>query len=386
MEKELARVANLNANGLISQRIFGPIAPKKCQCGRCSGDRFVGMVCPDCNVEVMDEIVRDQWCGHIKLPYCVFVGPEEIRTWLWKDAGFAKNACRYALDHRANLVIDEGVSYVLRKGDFIPFACVEPYAAALSVLKDEILPRLGPGSEQFAAAKKIYEALEGASEEKPPVDLNFGFKTLLRDVLHCELATGGDAIRRILGERQNAWPSYIDSLRQQLKRRQERETPPAESILREMQLFEDDRAKRAGRPATQFSIADAEKKRDFRERQRLGGIELTIKNISSAEEAFEKGIPFADVLTDVIEVIPPRERPLDTVWGWDITNCYRRVIGRCHRIRKLEDMHAPEVILHNEGRELQAAVSVLVHNLLALKRAKKDNDPFLAVKIQDVDH
>src|SRR5439155_230126 len=46
----------------------------------------------------------------------------------------------------------------------------------------------------------------------------------------------------------------------------------------------------------------------------------------------------------------------------DLNDLYRRVINRNNRLKKLMDLHAPEVIVRNEKRMLQEAVDALFDN------------------------
>src|SRR5579863_10071798 len=85
-------------------------------------------------------------------------------------------------------------------------------------------------------------------------------------------------------------------------------------------------------------------------------------------EAFRKSgnKPFWMIL-DVIPVIPPELRPLVPLDGGrfatsDLNDLYRRVINRNNRLKKLMDLHAPEVIVRNEKRMLQEAVDALFDN------------------------
>ena len=72
------------------------------------------------------------------------------------------------------------------------------------------------------------------------------------------------------------------------------------------------------------------------------------------------------VLT-VLPVIPPDLRPLVQLDGGrfatsDLNELYRRVINRNNRLRKLNDQHAPEIIVRNEKRMLQRSVDALLAN------------------------
>src|SRR4030088_1261276 len=85
-------------------------------------------------------------------------------------------------------------------------------------------------------------------------------------------------------------------------------------------------------------------------------------------EAFRKSDNLPQwMILDVIPVIPPELRPLVPLDGGhfatsDLNDLYRRVINRNNRLKKLMDLHAPEVIVRNEKRMLQEAVHALFDN------------------------
>ena len=85
-------------------------------------------------------------------------------------------------------------------------------------------------------------------------------------------------------------------------------------------------------------------------------------------EAFRKsGNQPQWMILDVVPVIPPELRPLVPLDGGrfatsDLNDLYRRVINRNNRLKKLMDLHAPEVIVRNEKRMLQEAVDALFDN------------------------
>ncbi len=73
------------------------------------------------------------------------------------------------------------------------------------------------------------------------------------------------------------------------------------------------------------------------------------------------------MILDVIPVIPPELRPLVPLDGGrfatsDLNDLYRRVINRNNRLKKLMELHAPDVIIRNEKRMLQEAVDALFDN------------------------
>ena len=73
------------------------------------------------------------------------------------------------------------------------------------------------------------------------------------------------------------------------------------------------------------------------------------------------------MVLDVIPVIPPDLRPLVPLESGnfatsDLNDLYRRIINRNNRLRKLEDLNAPDVIIKNEKRMLQQSVDALFDN------------------------
>ena len=92
-----------------------------------------------------------------------------------------------------------------------------------------------------------------------------------------------------------------------------------------------------------------------------------IKRIKLLEGMKNSNIKPVDLVLTVIPVIPPDLRPMISLPGGrfatsDLNDLYRRVINRNNRLKKLLDLNAPEVIIHNEMRMLQEAVDALIDN------------------------
>ncbi len=73
------------------------------------------------------------------------------------------------------------------------------------------------------------------------------------------------------------------------------------------------------------------------------------------------------MILEVIPVLPPDLRPLVPLDGGrfatsDLNDLYRRVINRNNRLKKLQELDAPGIIIRNEKRMLQEAVDVLFDN------------------------
>lgn len=91
------------------------------------------------------------------------------------------------------------------------------------------------------------------------------------------------------------------------------------------------------------------------------------KRLKLIEGMKSAGIKPSDLVMTIIPVIPPDLRPMISLPGGrfatsDLNDLYRRVINRNNRLKKLLDLNAPEVIVHNEMRILQEAVDALIDN------------------------
>ena len=85
-------------------------------------------------------------------------------------------------------------------------------------------------------------------------------------------------------------------------------------------------------------------------------------------EAFRKsGNKLEWMILDVIPVLPADIRPLVQLDGGrfacsDLNELYRRVISRNNRLKKLIEIHTPEIVIRNEKRMLQETVDALIDN------------------------
>jgi len=85
-------------------------------------------------------------------------------------------------------------------------------------------------------------------------------------------------------------------------------------------------------------------------------------------EAFRKSGNRPDwMILKVVPVIPPELRPLVPLDGGrfatsDLNDLYRRVINRNNRLKRLQELRAPQIIIRNEKRMLQEAVAALFDN------------------------
>ncbi|MBP3616610.1 MAG: DNA-directed RNA polymerase subunit beta', partial [Lachnospiraceae bacterium] len=92
-----------------------------------------------------------------------------------------------------------------------------------------------------------------------------------------------------------------------------------------------------------------------------------IKRLEVVEAFRESGNKPEWMIMTVIPVIPPDLRPMVQLDGGrfatsDMNDLYRRIINRNNRLRRLQDLSAPDIIVRNEKRMLQEAVDALIDN------------------------
>ena len=92
-----------------------------------------------------------------------------------------------------------------------------------------------------------------------------------------------------------------------------------------------------------------------------------VKRLKLVEAFLESGARPEWMIMEIIPVIPPELRPLVPLDGGrfatsDLNDLYRRVINRNNRLKRLIELHAPEIIVRNEKRMLQESVDALFDN------------------------
>lgn len=106
---------------------------------------------------------------------------------------------------------------------------------------------------------------------------------------------------------------------------------------------------------------------DLKETKSEAGIKKITKRLKIVE-AFQGSINKPEwMMLDCLPVIPPDLRPLVPLDGGrfatsDLNDLYRRVINRNNRLKRLQELNAPDIIIRNEKRMLQEAVDALLDN------------------------
>jgi len=108
-------------------------------------------------------------------------------------------------------------------------------------------------------------------------------------------------------------------------------------------------------------------RRDMRESTSDAKRKKCAKRLKVVEAFRQAGNRPEWMVLEVVPVIPPDLRPLVPLDGGrfatsDLNDLYRRVINRNNRLRRLQELNAPEIIIRNEKRMLQEAVDALFDN------------------------
>ncbi|KND51045.1 MAG: DNA-directed RNA polymerase, beta' subunit [Parcubacteria bacterium C7867-007] len=303
------RTQRSEKHGLFDEKIFGPERDYECYCGKYKGIRYKGIVCDKCGVEITRSIVRRERMGHIEL-----VSPV-AHIWFLRS-------------------MPSRMAQLLG----VPSAELEKviYFAGYIVTK-----------VNEDTKKRLLNELESEYKTK-------------------HKASETDAARDALKERMTTAKSEIDSV---VVGKVFDEMSYHRFSVKYGTLFE----AKIGAEAIYdiFRTLDLVKLKDtLEERYTKAGAaerEKLAKRISLIANMIAAGVRPEWMFLTKIPVIPPALRPMVALEGGrhatsDVNDLYRRVINRNNRLKKLLDIHAPEVILRNEKRILQEAVDALLDN------------------------
>ena len=92
-----------------------------------------------------------------------------------------------------------------------------------------------------------------------------------------------------------------------------------------------------------------------------------VKRLECVEAFNQSGNRPEWMVINILPVIPPELRPMVQLDGGrfatsDLNDLYRRVINRNNRLKRLQQLNAPDIIVRNEKRMLQEAVDALIDN------------------------
>jgi DNA-directed RNA polymerase subunit beta' len=119
------------------------------------------------------------------------------------------------------------------------------------------------------------------------------------------------------------------------------------------------------------SLSLAEMETQLRQQLQITQSDLLLKRVRKrlklVQHLRQSGNQPEWMVLKVLPVLPPDLRPLVPLEGGrfassDLNDLYRQVINRNNRIKRLQELNAPDVIVRNEKRMLQEAVDALLDN------------------------
>ena len=298
-------------DGLFCEKIFGPTKDFECACGKYKRIRYKGIVCDRCGVEVTEKKVRRERAGHIELVVPV------AHIWYFRSL---PNKIGYLLGIPTKKL--ESVIYYER------YVVIQP--GKLAGAKDETGEELnGSHRLDFITEEEYIDIVDnrlGAS--------NYNLDD--SDPKKFVAKMGAVAIYELLANLD------LDALSYELRDQASNEG----SIQRKTEALK------------RLQVVEA-----FR---------------SSRGEDGTKNRP-EWMIMKILPVTPPELRPLVPLDGGrfatsDLNDLYRRVIIRNNRLKRLMEIHAPEVILRNEKRMLQEAVDSLFDNSRKSSAVKSESN------------
>jgi DNA-directed RNA polymerase subunit beta' len=303
------RTQRAEKNGLFDEKIFGPTRDYECFCGKYKGIRYKGIICDRCGVELTRNVVRRERGGHIELASPVshiwFLRsiPSRIATLLGLSSAEVEKVVYFA-GYIIMKVNDDERQRILRDIDN------EYKTKSKAAANDTERKRL---KDLLSTAKSEVEGLTVGQVIDEPTYHRYS----VRYGTAFEASIGAEAIYELFKK------IDLPELRDELISRRDKASSTEKAKLN----------------------------------RRLAVVQNLIKANVRPEWMFLTALP----------VTPPSLRPMVALEGGrhassDLNDLYRRVINRNNRLKKLMDIHAPDVILRNEKRILQEAVDALIDN------------------------
>ncbi|MEK7083998.1 MAG: DNA-directed RNA polymerase subunit beta' [Patescibacteria group bacterium] len=321
--------------GLFAEEVFGPTKDWECYCGKYKKIRYKGIVCDKCGVEVTHSLVRRERMGHIEL--CSPVS----HIWFLRS-----------IPSKVGLVLDLSIQALEKVIYFASFIITrvddEGKKETHQVLKKEYK------SKQKQIEQEYLQAVAGANEEKK------GKKALdeCAKVRDQKVKALDEDFAAAEGELKDITLLNIIS-----------ENRYQELALRYGHLFDADIGAGSVRALLErLNLKETIAALDTEMKQSKGAKrDRLIRRVKLLKSLEKNHIRPEWMIMTVVPVIPPDLRPMVALDGGrfatsDLNDLYRRVINRNNRLKRLLELHAPEVICRNEKRMLQEAVDALIDN------------------------
>ena len=338
-------------DGLFCEKIFGPAKDWECSCGKYKGIRFKGIVCERCGVEVTTCKVRRERMGHIELAAPV------SHIWYFKSP--ATFPLARLLDMKSKDL--EKVLY------FASYVITEVDSEAREADADDLKEELAADIEELDAERDDQIARLKEQGEAPEDEFD-DFEPLSADEIRAGIADLEEEYEEEKALRRDAYEKFMQL--------EERELISDEGLFSELKryygiYFKGGMGAEAVRELLRSVDLESEAEslraiiasNDAQKQKR----EKAVKRLEIVDAFLKGGNDPADMILDVIPVIPPDLRPMVQLDGGrfaasDLNDLYRRVINRNNRLKRLLDLDAPAIIVNNEKRMLQESVDALFDN------------------------
>jgi len=296
-------------NGLFDERVFGPEKDYECYCGKYRGIRFRGIVCEKCGVEITRAIVRRERMGHIDLATPV--------SHIWFLRG---------IPSRIALMLGLSAAEVEKVVYFAGYIVTHVDEKERDRLLKDLEQEFSTKTKSAASAEVKTDLKEKATKAKKEIESIRVGVVLDEAAYHLFAVKYGAMFRAAIG----AEALY--------------------NILKQIDLEKFIK-----------TLKEDYEKAGAAERDKLR------KRLALAESLQRAGVRPEWMFLTRLPVVPPALRPMVALEGGrhassDLNDLYRRVINRNNRLKRLQAIHAPEVILRNEKRILQEAVDALLDN------------------------
>ncbi|OUO46956.1 DNA-directed RNA polymerase subunit beta' [Olsenella sp. An285] len=338
-------------DGLFCEKIFGPQKDWECACGKYKGIRFRGIVCERCGVEVTTAKVRRERMGHIELAAPV------SHIWYFKSPTSFPLARLLDIKSKDLEKVLYFASYIITHVD------TEAREADAEDLKEELAADL----EELDAERD--DQIERLKEQGEATEDEFGeVEPLSADEIRAGIADLEEEYEEEKALRREAYEKFMQL--------EERELISDEGLFSELKryygiYFKGGMGAEAVRELLRSIDLEASAQElraiiasDDAQKQKR---EKAIKRLEIVDAFLKGGNDPANMILDVIPVIPPDLRPMVQLDGGrfaasDMNDLYRRVINRNNRLKRLLDLDAPAIIVNNEKRMLQESVDALFDN------------------------
>jgi len=356
------RTNKAEVDGLMDEKIFGPIKNYECYCGKYKKIRYKGIVCDKCGVEVTNKRVRRERMGHITLASPV------AHVWF-----------SYGVPNKLSLILGvpqkqlETVIYFAR---YI-VTSVDNKQKQIALEKINELKK----SELENIKKERIEALDNLDKENKAKINELNQKNIDKDKKEMQLSRLTSKYNINVAKIKSIYSQKIEKINEKYNINYKL----IESIKIGTTLSEEDYNRIKDIEVTFFNAGmGAESIKILLEKMNVDQTINDLKNKRDKTKSVMKkrkinqrlriieGIrqnnikPEWIILTH-IPVLPPDLRPIIQLPGGrfatsDLNDLYRRLINRNNRLKRLINLGAPEIILRNEKRMLQEAVDALIDN------------------------